>query len=735
MSRVKPLRASFFVALVFGLAVGTVNPASAAAAATHRAAAAAPAATGPILDSGSPDAVAGQYIVVLQASAVTGTTTVADLAQSLTAAYGGTFSQVDDGFQAFTLNATDPIAGAIAGDSRVDYVDQDQWDEADGAPPVQDNPDWGLARINQRVPDLGGDPQYAAGSSAGVTIYVVDSGVQIGNSDFGGRASYAYNALTDTVGSAPDCSAGVGHGTPVAAIAAGTVYGTAKQAAIKSVKVLDCDASGALQKSPGAVTDRGLNWILQNATAPAVVNLSLGGEAVNGNNNVDACTATPGSKTKSGVPLNAIVAGASGLDKTVTPVTDKKWSLSNFGKCLTLFAPGQSVTSLRANGTPATLNVFGTSYATPYVSGAAAILLAANPALKQDQVKQAILDDATSPATNGVAELVAGAAQTQSPDLLLHVAPPAQNTVTVDGPALSQQVPSGAQAVDFTFTGTAGQAVYVNGTGGAFNAGISLYDPLGTQLGSGSHASYNSGKQETWISPVSLPRTGTYSIHIVPAAGATGSVSVQVLTFATATATVNGPVVSSTVTSALPGRRVAATFAGTAGQTISVNGTGIASASTITLYDPKGTQIASASSFASDAGAVKQWIRATNLSATGTYSLYITPTPGATGTFSLQVLGDTALSATVNGPAVSSTITSALPGRRVVATFAGTAGQTVLVNGTSGAFNSSLSLYDPKGAQIGSGNSYGSDSGAVKSWITPVNLSATGTYTLYFTPA
>ena len=755
--RISALRVVLFAVLVFGLAVGGVSPPPAAAAGTKAGSKAA--ASGTILDAGSPDAVPGQYIVALQPSAVSGTATVTSVAQALTSTYGGTVGPVFDGFQAFTLDATDAIASAMAGDALVSYVDQDQYDQADALPappPVQDDPDWGLARINQRMPTLGSDPQFAAGPSAGVTIYMVDTGVQISNPDFGGRASYAYNAFTGARDNAPDCPVKVGHGTPVAALAAGTVYGVAKQALIKSVKVMNCDSNGKPVETQGAITNSGLNWILQNGTTPAVVNISLGANApsesraqvVNdlvakgftvvmaaGNNKTDACNETPGSKTSDGTPMNAIVVGATSLDKTTTPMVDKLHALSDYGKCVTLFAPGGNVTSASANpaDAPQTFGQ-GTSFAAGYVSGAAAILLAAHPKLTQNQVKAALVADATSPATNGVSTLIAGAAAENSPDLLLHVAPPApQNTVTVNGPAVSQTVGSGPGAVDFTFSGTAGQSVYVNGTGGAFNANIALYDKMGSQLAGGSHSSGSSGQQESWINPVVLPLTGTYSIHVVPAAGASGTVALQVLTAAAVTATVNGPAVTATIPSSLPGQRILATFAGTAGTSVYVNGTTGKYRSSVTLYDPSGAQIASGNG--SSSGSPSSWFSSTPLSKTGTYTLSIVPDAGATGAVTFQVFGsDVTLTPTVDGAAVSGTIPASLPGQHVTAKFTGTAGQSITINGTTPSFHSSVTLFDPTGAQIASTNYYGSSSGSPSSWFSSTSLSKTGTYTLSIVP-
>lgn len=80
-------------------------------------------------------------------------------------------------------------------------------------------------------------------TGAGVSIYVVDSGVN-NVPDIAGRLRYARGFVTDVNGnldpSTADC---INHGTPVATLAAGTVYGVAPGATIVGVRVIDRDSS------------------------------------------------------------------------------------------------------------------------------------------------------------------------------------------------------------------------------------------------------------------------------------------------------------------------------------------------------------------------------------------------------------------------------------------------------------------------------------------------------------
>ena len=93
---------------------------------------------GTILGADSPDAIAGEYIVAVQPFAVGESTTVTLIAQSLTAANGGTVGYVYDGLGMFALSGTDVIAQQIAADPRVKYVNQNQ---RVSLAVLEDNPD------------------------------------------------------------------------------------------------------------------------------------------------------------------------------------------------------------------------------------------------------------------------------------------------------------------------------------------------------------------------------------------------------------------------------------------------------------------------------------------------------------------------------------------------------------------------------------------------------------------
>jgi len=118
-------------------------------------------------------------------------------------------------------------------------------------------------------------------SGAGVTVAVLDSGVQSGRADLGGRTAAAVD-FTGGDGSGDD---GCGHGTHVAGIIAGdgtastgapffrTFYGIARQASLVNVRVLDGTGQGSVSN-----VIQGLGWAVAHKSdyGIRVINLSLG---------------------------------------------------------------------------------------------------------------------------------------------------------------------------------------------------------------------------------------------------------------------------------------------------------------------------------------------------------------------------------------------------------------------------------------------------------------------------
>ncbi|THA55784.1 S8 family peptidase [Streptomyces sp. A1136] len=265
---------------------------------------------------------------------------------------------------------------------------------------------WGLDRIDQKELPL--DKTFTTkGNGAGVTAYVLDTGIDYKHVEFGGRATFGFDAMDDGK-EGMDCQ---GHGTHVAGTVAGSTYGVARKANLVSVRVLGCDGTGSYS---GIIA--GLDWVAKNAKQPAVLNASLGGaksDAVNnaatalsdagvlpvlaaGNSSADACGVSPASASR------VVTVGAS-------DVYDAETSFSNYGPCVTLYAPGQDITSAKLGGGGVALS--GTSMASPHVAGVAVLYKQAHPAATPAEITEFL--------TTGSSKDVLSSVGTGSPNELL----------------------------------------------------------------------------------------------------------------------------------------------------------------------------------------------------------------------------------------------------------------------------------------------------------------------------
>ncbi|MFE0960536.1 S8 family peptidase [Streptomyces fungicidicus] len=360
---------------------------------------------GTIAYADAPNAVADSYIVTLKPATKAGSAKGKGVAKKYGAEVGHTFREAVNGY---TVEATEAEAARLAADPSVALVEQNRTFTTQA---TQTNPpSWGLDRIDQTALPLNSSYTYDDTAGQGVTAYIIDTGVRISHSDFGGRARNGYDAV-DGDNVAQD---GNGHGTHVAGTVAGSAYGVAKKASIVGVRVLDNNGSGT---TAGVI--EGVDWVAANAVLPAVANMSLGGGA---STTLDtavrnaiaagvtfAVAAGNESTTATGSPARvseAITVGA-------TTSTDARASYSNYGSNLDIFAPGSSITSTWNTGDSATNTISGTSMATPHVAGAAALYLADNRSATPAQVASALINSSVSGAVTNPG--------TGSPNRLLYV--------------------------------------------------------------------------------------------------------------------------------------------------------------------------------------------------------------------------------------------------------------------------------------------------------------------------
>ncbi|KAF3914767.1 Cerevisin [Dactylellina cionopaga] len=287
---------------------------------------------------------------------------------------------------------------------------------------TQTHATWGLQRISQREPiplssaDKASSPSFLYSfdeeGGEGVDIYILDTGVNIEHKDFGGRATLDFSA--GKLGTKDS----VGHGTHCAGTTASAHYGVAKKATIHAMKVMGMQGGDSSDIAAGieAMLTRHKSRRNDPSFRGSVASMSFGLDipetALNGNSTstsailekaimvanaagihtviaagnqgIDACRTSPALLSRTFKPEYNY--SASVITVGATDITDNRADFSNYGKCVTTYAPGVSILSTYIGSDNATMVMQGTSMAAPHISGMVAYLLSVNRDLKEDVV-------------------------------------------------------------------------------------------------------------------------------------------------------------------------------------------------------------------------------------------------------------------------------------------------------------------------------------------------------------
>lgn len=351
-------------------------------------------------------AVPGQYIVTLEPE-LSPDTVLKEFGLRPLFTYGNVLHGFAVTLTATELEAVRSVPGVLAVEENAEVaVDTPGRGGLFRAPAAT----WGTDRIDQRALPLD-DMFTTTATGDGVKVYVVDTGIESGHAEFGSRVVSGYDAVGDGR-DGQDCN---GHGTHVAGTVGGGTSGVAKDASLVSVRVLNCQGRGTWA---GIIA--GFDWVAKDAavgSTPAVLNASLGGarsravdaavEAVAdagvvpvvaaGNEDSDACDVSPAAAD------GVVTVGASDRQ-------DRETVFSNWGSCVSLYAPGADIVSAKLGGGTTSLN--GTSMASPHVAGVAALYKEENPSATPAAVANWLTDTATPDVLSGLGQ--------GSPDLLLY---------------------------------------------------------------------------------------------------------------------------------------------------------------------------------------------------------------------------------------------------------------------------------------------------------------------------
>jgi len=331
-------------------------------------------------------AIPGAYIVQVRAG-----TDARALARGLAVRPTYTYDSAVSGFAA-TL--TDRQLAALRRSPQVLSIEQDAWVD-NALDTTQTNPpSYGIDRIDQRNLPLSNSYTYTA-TGAGVHAYVIDTGIYVSHPNFGGRATFDFNAIDSNN---TDCNS---HGTHVAGTIGSASYGVAKGVRLHAVKMMNCAGSSTTSAAVNAI-----NWVRSNHIKPAVANTSWNfsysttlENAIINMINAGVFLATSGGNTGTNscdrLPRRVLAAVA----VASTDSTDTRSSFSSTGSCIDIYAPGSSIRSTIPGGGSGLKS--GTSMSSPHVAGVAALYKQVNGDVSAASLQTWLINNATAGVVRG----------------------------------------------------------------------------------------------------------------------------------------------------------------------------------------------------------------------------------------------------------------------------------------------------------------------------------------------
>lgn len=271
--------------------------------------------------------------------------------------------------------------------------------------------------------DIEADRAWDAGyTGAGVTVAVLDTGIDVLDPAFSGRLAACVSTVAGFV--IPECDDTDGHGTHVAGTVAArhaTYGGVAPDAELAVVRVLHAAGAGT-----SADVIAGMDWVVRNKdrVEPAiqVATMSVGsanpgcddgtspsGRAADalvasgvaftvaaGNAGHDECTVDGAAAA-----FDVVTVGAVDDRNTPDPMDDTLAGFSSAGPTTDgrlkpeVTAPGVNIRGVYVG--PLIAQLSGTSMATPHAAGVLALLLEKEPGLTPDEAKARLIEGAVQP--------------------------------------------------------------------------------------------------------------------------------------------------------------------------------------------------------------------------------------------------------------------------------------------------------------------------------------------------
>lgn len=292
----------------------------------------------------------------------------------------------------------------------VDVVDVPVGREEETAARLAKHPKIKFAEVDKLMPPAGSanDPNFASewhlttigapaawdyGTGSGVTIAIIDSGVDSSHPDLAPQLVPGWNFYDNNINTADV----YGHGTAVAgAAAAATNNGMGVASVAGGARIMPLRVSDSTGYTFWSTAAQAINYAADHGVR--VANLSFVGPAASST----IQTAASYLRSKGGVLF--VSAGNSGTQDNTTPTSvmtvvsatdtnDQIASFSTYGSFVTLAAPGNYILTTSQGGIYQYW--WGTSFAAPIAAATAALILSRRPDLTPSQVDSTIASTAT----------------------------------------------------------------------------------------------------------------------------------------------------------------------------------------------------------------------------------------------------------------------------------------------------------------------------------------------------
>ena len=386
-----------------------------------------------------------------------------------------------------------------------------QFVERDMVVPVDETNDPHYANA-WHLPKIGAPTAWSTTAGEGITIAILDTGVDVDHPDLEGKLLPGWN-FYDGNSNVADVH---GHGTKVAGTAAAAsnngigVAAVAGGAMILPGRIGSPTGSASFSNMARAVT-----WAADNGAR--VANISFSGAR----GSLTVQNAGQYLKDKGG--LLVVSAGNAGIEEGATPsdalivasattISDVRSSFSSFGSYVDVAAPGSSIyTTVNGGGYG---SVSGTSFASPATAAVVALMMSANPSLSPNEIEKRLFTTAVDLGTAGFDKYYG------------HGRVDAAAAVQAAGAAAVRDTLAPSVSIVSPSEGTTVQGLVSVDVAASDNVGVSRVDLLvnGARLASATSAPYGFGWDSTAVADGNVSLT----VQAYDAAGNSTSRSVSV---------------------------------------------------------------------------------------------------------------------------------------------------------------------------------------------------------------